>query len=96
MSAPMVLSGTTGSGTRFVQFWGEEKVAGRVAQMCAAEMNLGGEFAPRQLVIAQQCPPEWVPVVLEVFERFRAGETVDATHTVAWKFGKPTFTAVAA
>lgn len=95
-AAPIIVSGTTGSGTRFVQFWGEEKVAGRVAQMCAAEMNLGAEFAPRLLMIAQQCPAEWVPVVLEVFERFRAGEVVEGTHTVAWEFGKPTFEAVPA
>ncbi len=91
MSAPIIISGTTGSGTRFVQFWGQMKIAGQTSNVCQAEMNLGHEFAPRLLTIAQECPSEWIDTVLATFARFRAGEAIKATHTAQWDWGKPTF-----
>ena len=95
MSVPIILSGTTGTGTRYVQFWTEHaKVAGQTVPFEYAEMNDGEEFAPVRLSIKHGCPDEWVLVVLATFETFRAGGDIPATHTVLWTFGKPTFTPV--
>lgn len=95
MSDPIILSGTTGSGTRYVQFWTDaEKIMGHTVAYCQAEMNDGPEFTPRLLVIRGSCPPLWVERVLDVFPGFLTGGEVPATHTVEWSFGVPTFTPV--
>jgi hypothetical protein len=92
MSAlPIVLSGTTDAGTRYVQFWDEKaKIVGREAPYCYAAMS-DGELNADWLRIARDCPLAWVERVLELFPGFLRGVEVPATHTVTWKLGDPTF-----
>lgn len=94
-SQPIILSGTTETGRRYVQFWTEsEKIAGREVAFCRAEMNDGKEYAPNWLEIKRECPPAWVERVLALFPAFYTGGEIPATHTVTWHFGIPTFTPI--
>lgn len=93
--SPIILSGTTDSGTRYVQFWTDkEKIAGREVAFCRAEMNDGEAFAPHRLVITRACPLRWIERVLELFPDFLAGGEIPATHTVTWQYSVPTFTPI--
>jgi hypothetical protein len=95
LDQPIILSGTTDSGTRYVQFWTEkEKIAGREVAFCRAEMNDGESYAPHRLVITRACPLLWVEKVLAVFPVFLNGAEIPATHTVTWLFSVPTFTPI--
>lgn len=95
VDAPIILSGVTGSGTRYVQFWTEtEKIAGREVAFCRAEMNDGPEIAPHRLVITRECPPLWIERVLALFPGFYTGGDIIPTHTVTWTFSVPTFTPI--
>lgn len=89
---PIILSGTTETGTRYVQFWTEtEKIAGREVAFCRASMHDGDAYAPDLLRIAHGCPPEWVERILALFPGFFTGGDIRPTHTVTWAFGTPTF-----
>lgn len=96
MSAPIIISGTTGGGTRFVQYWAERaKIHGQqLGPICQASMHDGQNYAPRLLDIAQGIEPEWIDRVLADFEVFRRGGQVAPTHTVVWNFGSAIFTPV--
>lgn len=93
---PIILAGTTETGTRYVQFWTErEKIAGREVAFCRADMNQGDAYAPQLLSIKHGCPPEWIDRVLAEFAIFRTGGDVAPTHTVAWLHSVPTFHPIA-
>lgn len=89
---PIVLSGTTDNGTRYVQFWTDsEKILGREVAFCHAEMNDGKGYSAHWLLIKRDCPAAWVDRVLTLFPVFYAGGDIPATHTVTWHHSVPTF-----
>ncbi len=100
MSAPIILTGTTDGGRKFVQFWAENtRVHGvpvgalNVAEMNASPPTVGGFPLLR---IHDLIDPAWIDVVLAVFDAFRKGGVITPTHTVAWDFGHAVFTPIAA
>lgn len=89
---PIILSGTTDTGTRYVQFWTDsERIHGRGVAFCHAEMNDGEAYAPHWLRIGRDCPKAWVDLILTLFPGFYAGGDIAPTHTVTWKHSVPTF-----
>lgn len=89
MSAPIIISGTTGSDRRFCQFWGPYKIAGRSRDECLASMS-----SSDGLEVDSQCPPGWLTPVWEAYTLLVAGGIPVATHTVVWGFGRPTFSTI--
>ena len=86
----IVHAGTTDTGMRFCQFWGDTKVAGMTAQVCFAAMgdrDDGVDFSVRSY-----CPTDLIPEVLDAYRLFLDGGNLQRTHTVVWDFGTPTFT----
>ncbi len=91
MTAPIIISGTTGelSERRWTQYWGPVKIAGQERDECLASMaNNEG------LVINRECPQAWLADVWAAFTLILAGGVPKATHTVVWTFGRPTFTLI--
>lgn len=98
MSKPIIITGTTDSGRRFVQFWTENaKIAGQQVTHCMAEMNIGaGDVGGWPLLrLNEAIDPAWIDTVLGVFDAFRKGGMITPTHTVSWTFGHAEFTPVA-
>ena len=90
MTAPIIITGTTATGRRFVQFWTETaKVAGMTVTQLMAEMNHGAPDvgAYPLLRMNEAIDPAWIDTVLAVFDAFRKGGTITPTHTVAWGYG---------
>lgn len=95
MTAPIVLTGETSSGNRFVQFWNDRaKIAGQTVTEMVVSMNSSIEFGRERFRIGPGCPDVWVDAAVAAFDEFRAGRIVRATHTVVWEFGNPVFTSV--
>lgn len=94
MTAPIIISGTTGefNERRFCQFWGETKMAGVLGLQClaATDSSTGG------LQLNALCPTEWHEQVWLAFRIVRDGGIPVATHAGVYNFGKPTFTAIPA
>lgn len=95
MSDLIIITGSTDTSHRFVQFWVENvRVRGvAVGALNVAEFNTG-EAAFPLLRIWGECDPETIDAVLAAFAVFRAGNEVPPTHTVNWTFGKPEFTPI--
>jgi hypothetical protein len=91
MNPPIVISGTTGElgERRYCQFWGPVRIAGLERDECLASMaNSEG------LAINRECPQAWLADIWSAFTLILAGGLPEATHTVVWTFGRPTFTLI--
>jgi len=91
---PTILSGTTGNDYRYTQLWRESKYLGTMRWLCVAEAGASIGEGP-SLRIGSECPEDWRALAHRAFQLLDDGELYPATHTVAWTFGKPTFTEVA-
>jgi len=91
---PVVLSGTTGNDHRYTQFWQESSYLGTMRWLCVAEAGASIGEGPF-LKITAGCPEGWRRDAFRAFHLLDDGLLYPATHTVAWTFGKPTFTEVA-
>lgn len=94
IETPYVISGVTDTGMRYAQIWHPGvKVA---ASLAPAPLNVAWMKTGEGAVfgIDSECPPAWVDLALQMFAVFRRGDLPAATHTVAWKFGRPEFTSV--
>ncbi|WP_336642079.1 hypothetical protein [Microbacterium sp. USHLN272] len=91
---PVVISGVTDSGMRYAHLWHPEfKVVG-----APGPYHMAGMTTERALMfsIDSACPTPWIDIALRMFDTFRRGELPTPTHTVEWKFGRPTFSPVTA
>jgi len=86
----IVHAGTTDTGMRFCQFWGDTKIAGFTAQVCFASMEDRNGAVTFQ--VRPYCPRDLIPEVLDAYRLFLDGGNLQRTHTVVWDFGTPTFT----
>jgi len=87
MTLPIIITGQIGE-RRFIQFWGDVKVAGITSPYCLVEIS--DPPWPR-LRIDRDCPTEWLGVALDAFVDFNEGILPDPTHTVTFQYSKPMF-----
>jgi hypothetical protein len=87
-----IVTGVTGSGTRYLQVWGVGKVLRSTTDlqwMSATTQEVGSA----RFAIYHECPAEVDGAMWELYQQFLAGEVLP-THTMMWDFGKPTFTEI--
>lgn len=94
MSDVKVVTGMKPDGNRYAQWWAPAKIHGLVSEECVAQVwEREGRFG---VTVIPEAPDNILNSVRYILLHLETGTLVRGTHTVEWKFGKPTFTAVTA
>jgi hypothetical protein len=87
------ISGVKPDGNRYAQWWAPAKIHGLTSVECVAEVwERGGRFG---VTVIPEAPDNMYESVWYVLMHLHTGMLVPGSHTVTWKFGKPTFSEVA-
>lgn len=88
------ISGVKPDGKRYAQFWATVKLYGLTSEECVAEIyERDGRFG---FMVTPEAPDKVFGSLQYVLTNLQAGTLIRGTHTVTWKFGKPTFEEVTA